>query len=111
MAHCPHCENEVPYFGRTCKNSLILENLFRGDDQIYTCKNCNDNYRLSLSRRLLPGVFAFSFLGFILYLGDKIPALIFILDHIEISLFACVLIIGIGDYIWWRYFTQLEAEY
>jgi len=111
MANCPHCDNKVPYFGRKGKDSLILENLFRGDNQLYTCQNCNYNYCLSLGRRWLPGVFAFSFFGFIMYLCDKIPALIFILDHIEISLFAFVLIIGIGDYIWWRYFTQLEAEY
>lgn len=91
---------------------MILENLFRGDDLIYTCENCNYNYRISLAGRLLPGVFAFCLLGFILHLIDKIPALIFILDHIEIFLFAYVVIVGlIGDYIWWRYFTQLEAEY
>lgn len=110
MAYCPHCGSEVPYFGRTYKDSLILENLFRGDDLIYTCDMCNDNYRLSLGRRWLPGVFAFSFFGFILYLVDKIPALIFIEDHIVIFMTAYFIIGITGDYIWWRYFTELELE-
>jgi len=112
MAYCPHCGSEVPYFGRTYKDSLILKNIFRAeDDLIYTCDMCDENYRLSLCSRLLPGLFAFSSFGFIMFLCDKIPALIFILDHIGKFLIACLIIGIIGDYIWWRYFTQLEAEY
>ena len=111
MAYCPYCGNEVSYFGRTAKGtSTILKNLFRGDDTLYTCKSCNRNYRTLLGSRLLPGLFAFCSLGFILHLIDKIPALIFIYDHIVIFMIAFFIIGIIGDYIWWRYFAQLETE-
>jgi len=107
MAQCPHCRNAVSYFGGTAKGtSTILKNFVRGDDKIYTCKNCNSNYRISLGSRLLLGVFIFCPIGFILKFITEIPA--FIIGHVLIFIIAYGLILG---YIWWRYFAQLEKAY
>ena len=112
MACCPHCGLYVPYFSGRCKPSLILQNFFRAEgDEIYTCDMCDKNYRLSLFSQWVPGLIACSFLGFIIFLCDKIPALNFLEDHIGKLMIAFLIIVAIGDYIWWRYFTQLEAEY
>ena len=107
MAQCPHCSNEVSLFGITARGtSTILKNLFRGDDKLYTCKNCNSNYHISLGSRLLLGVLGFCPIGGFMHFIDEIPA--FILNHAIIIGIAYALVVS---YVWWRYFAQLETEY
>jgi len=112
MPGCPHCGIYVPYLGRSCKPSLILGNFFRAEgNEIYTCDMCDKDYRLSLCSKWVPGLIVFSSFGFIIFLFDKIPALIFLEDHMGKCMITLLIIWIIGDYIWWRYFAELEAEY
>ena len=107
MAQCPHCSSEVPLLGITAKGtSTILKNLLRGDAKLYTCKNCDSNYHISLGSRLLLGVFVFCPVGGIMHFVDEIPACV--LDHAVILGIAYALVAG---YVWWRCFARLEAEY
>lgn len=107
MAQCPQCSNEVSLFGITARGiSTILKNLFRGDDNLYACRNCNSNYRISLVSRLLLGVLVFCPIGGVLHFVDEIPA--FILNHAIIVGIAYTLVVS---YVWRRYFAQLEMEY